>query len=216
MAKIRTNIGLSDSQREGAANILNGILADEYVLYTKTRNFHWNVTGPEFDDLHKFFEGQYEQIDEIIDEVAERVRALGKIPIATLGEFLKATRLKESTKTLTAVQMVEKLLEDHDTVIRQLRLRHANDYAKPPSIRTMRRWYTDRRWMTSPGPLTPSPPRADGQAGSSAAVGSRSIDQRNAGQLANPTAPTARPNVHAQSMAPRGEASRETRPDRPP
>ena len=103
-----------------------------------------------------------------------------------------------------------------DTVIRQLRLRHANDYAKPPSIRTMRRWYTDRRWMTSPGPLTQSPPRADGQAGSSAAVGSRPIDQHNAGQLANPTAPTARPTVHAQSMAPRGDASRESRPDRPP
>jgi starvation-inducible DNA-binding protein len=51
MAKIRTNIGLSDAQRDGAARILNGILADEYVLYTKTRNFHWNVTGPEFDDL---------------------------------------------------------------------------------------------------------------------------------------------------------------------
>ncbi len=121
MAKIRTNIGLSDAQRDGAAKILNGILADEYVLYTKTRNFHWNVTGPEFDDLHKFFEGQYDQIDEMIDEIAERVRALGKTPVATLGEFLKVARLKESTKTLTAVQMVEKLLEDHDTLIRQLR-----------------------------------------------------------------------------------------------
>jgi len=105
-----------------------------------------------------------------------------------------------------------------DRVIRQLRLRHANDYAKPPSIRTMRRWYTDRRWMTSPGPLTQSPPSSDGQAGSSAAVGSRPIGQRNAGQLANPTnptAPTQRPTVHVKPMAP-GGACRETRPDRPP
>lgn len=121
MANIKTNLGLTEAQRSGSAKILNALLADEYLLYTRTRNFHWNVTGPEFDDLHKFFESQYDQLDEMIDEIAERIRALGKTPIATLGEFLKTARLKESTSTYTAVQMIERLLEDHDTVIRQMR-----------------------------------------------------------------------------------------------
>src|SRR6267142_3411255 len=81
------NIGISESNRESIAKILNAILADEYVLYTKTRNFHWNVVGTQFNDLHKFFEGQYEALDDIVDEVAERVRALGGRSVATLAEF---------------------------------------------------------------------------------------------------------------------------------
>jgi starvation-inducible DNA-binding protein len=71
------NIGLLDEQREGAVAILNTLLADEYLLYTKTRNYHWNVVGPQFNDLHKFFEAQYNELNEIVDDVAERSRALG-------------------------------------------------------------------------------------------------------------------------------------------
>ena len=66
------NIGLSEPHRQGVVGILSRLLADEYLLYTKTRNYHWNVVGPQFNDLHKFFEAQYEAIDEFIDEVAER------------------------------------------------------------------------------------------------------------------------------------------------
>ena len=57
---IRPNIGLTDEAIEGVVQILNSLLANEYVLYTKTRNYHWNVVGPRFNDLHKFFQGQYE------------------------------------------------------------------------------------------------------------------------------------------------------------
>jgi starvation-inducible DNA-binding protein len=117
----KPNIGLDDASRKGVAVILNGLLADEYVLYTKTRNFHWNVTGPLFNDLHKFFEDQYSELDELIDEVAERVRALGETPVASLGQFLEHTRLKESLDRKPSQEMLGELLSDHETVIRQLR-----------------------------------------------------------------------------------------------
>src|SRR6267142_6470387 len=89
------NIGISESNRDSIVKILNAILADEYVLYTKTRNYHWNVVGPQFNDLHKFFEGQYGELNEVIDDVAERARTLGGAATATLTEFRDAARLKE-------------------------------------------------------------------------------------------------------------------------
>ena len=71
------------------------MLSDEYLLYTKTRNYHWNVTGPQFHDLHKFFEEQYTELNEIVDEVAERARALAGWSFGTLSEFSQHSRLKE-------------------------------------------------------------------------------------------------------------------------
>ena len=68
------NLGIDDKDRVGVVEILNALLADEYVLYTKTRNYHWNVVGPQFNDLHKFFGEQYEAIDGFVDDVAERAR----------------------------------------------------------------------------------------------------------------------------------------------
>lgn len=65
---MKLNIGLSDQDSKGVIAILNVLLADEYVLYTKTRNYHWNVVGPQFHDLHKFFESQYEELNEVVDE----------------------------------------------------------------------------------------------------------------------------------------------------
>ena len=117
------NIGLSPGDRESVVALLNLLLADEYVLYTKTRNYHWNVKGPHFHDLHKFFESQYEAIDETIDEVAERARTLGGAAAATLVEFVHATRLKEQPGTLpTATQMISNLVDDHEAIIRILRV----------------------------------------------------------------------------------------------
>lgn len=72
-----TNIGISEKNRNEVISILGKILADQYVLYTKTRNYHWNVTGEDFAQYHKLFEEQYSAIDEDIDDVAERVRTLG-------------------------------------------------------------------------------------------------------------------------------------------
>jgi starvation-inducible DNA-binding protein len=117
------NIGLSEDQRKGVVSILDSLLSDEYVLYTKTRNYHWNVLGPQFNDLHKFFEGQYEELDEIVDEVAERERSLGGWAVGTLTEFAQHSRLKEHPGHYPdARQMLTNLLADHESVIRQLRV----------------------------------------------------------------------------------------------
>lgn len=114
-------IGISDEGRRAVAAILDRLLADEYVLYTKTRNFHWNVTGPQFNDLHKFFESQYEALDNIVDEVAERSRALGHRALGSLQEFGRARTLEESTGTVAARDMLQTLLSDHEAVARALR-----------------------------------------------------------------------------------------------
>ncbi len=117
-----TNIGIGDADRKAVVAILNSLLADEYVLYTKTRNYHWNVTGPQFNDLHKFFEAQYSAIEEITDEVAERARALGGVATATLAEFTKLARLNEHPgKVPNGRTMIANLLEDHEAMVRQLR-----------------------------------------------------------------------------------------------
>jgi starvation-inducible DNA-binding protein len=118
----KINIGLQENELNKTIQILNTLLADEYVLYTKTRNYHWNVVGPQFNDLHKFFQGQYEAVDATIDEVAERTRTLGGVPIATLTEFMKNTRLNEKPGDRPAANvMIGNLLEDHQTIIRSLR-----------------------------------------------------------------------------------------------
>lgn len=117
------NIGLSEEQREGVVAILNTLLSDEYLLYTKTRNYHWNVVGPQFHDLHKFFEAQYNALNEIVDEVAERSRALGGNAFGTMAEFLKHTRLKEHAGHYPDGQgMIASLLADHEAIIRHLRV----------------------------------------------------------------------------------------------
>lgn len=119
---MKTNIGLSDKNRKGCVDILNRVLSDEYVLYTKTRNYHWNVTGSDFNELHKFFESQYEELDGIIDEVAERARALSGNSLGTLKEFLEQTRLKEFPANYPAAsKMIANLLTDHEALIQSLR-----------------------------------------------------------------------------------------------
>jgi len=116
------NIGLSEEDRKGVIGILSKVLADEYLLFTKTRNYHWNVVGPHFHDLHKFFESQYEEVDGKIDEIAERIRSLGGNTISTMAEFIQHTRLEENPdKYNDAKTMVSQLLADHETIIRNLR-----------------------------------------------------------------------------------------------
>ena len=119
---MKLNIGLEAEQREGVVGLLSALLADEYVLYTKTRNYHWNVVGPQFNDLHKFFQDQYEALDDVIDEVAERARTLGGHAIGTLAEFVQLARLKEHpARYPEAREMLTDLLGDHEALIRTLR-----------------------------------------------------------------------------------------------
>lgn len=116
------NIGLDKETRQKVATILNTLLADEYVLYTKTLKFHWNVTGIVFHDFHAAFKEQYEKLFEIVDDIAERARALGAPALGSLQEFQTYTRLKEiTTEKLSALDMAKQLLADHEAIIRSLR-----------------------------------------------------------------------------------------------
>jgi len=118
----KIDIGISDAHRQAIANKLNQLLSDEFVLYTKTRKFHWNVQGIHFHDLHLFFESQYKELAEIMDEVAERIRKLGHYSLGTLQQFLGETNLLEHTDDGSSSEtMIEALLEDHETIIREIR-----------------------------------------------------------------------------------------------
>ncbi|HET6516613.1 MAG TPA: DNA starvation/stationary phase protection protein [Nitrosopumilaceae archaeon] len=116
------HIGLEENDREGVITLLTKLLADEYVLYTKTRNYHWNVISPHFNDYHKLFEGQYGEIEVFIDDIAERIRQLGGKAIATLTELKSHARLEEQPSVYPEdVQMVKNLVVDHEAIIRTLR-----------------------------------------------------------------------------------------------
>jgi len=118
----RIDTGISRENLQKITNILNDNLADEYVLLTKTRNYHWNVEDPRFNDLHKFFEEQYELISAAVDEIAERVRAVGGKSRATLKEFMNSTQIKEDVGSFPdADNMLQNLLSDHETIIKTLR-----------------------------------------------------------------------------------------------
>jgi starvation-inducible DNA-binding protein len=115
-------IGIKPKLLAKAAFELSKVLADEFVLYTKTRNAHWNVTGADFHTAHEFFEEQYEALDDVVDEVAERIRVLGHYAPATLKEYLKLTSLSEQTREKNTSQgFFKQLLSDHETLIIHLR-----------------------------------------------------------------------------------------------
>jgi starvation-inducible DNA-binding protein len=116
------NIGISEKNLEQIAVLLSAVLANEMVLYTKTRKSHWNVSGESFMEFHKLFENQYKQLEESIDEVAERIGKLGQKTIGTLQEFLKLASIKEHPdKYPPSKEMLKELLKDHEIVIIQLR-----------------------------------------------------------------------------------------------
>lgn len=119
---MNTNIGITDANRQQVTNQLAKLLADEFILYTKTRNAHWNIEGPDFHSMHLFFESQYEELDEIMDSVAERIRSLGHYAPATLKSFLSLTHLTEySERDNDSMGFMKELLEDHESIIEFLR-----------------------------------------------------------------------------------------------
>ena len=123
------NTGLADAHRRAAAELLSGLLGDEFVLYVKERNFHWNVRGQAFQALHEQFEQMYNERAETIDEVAERIRSLGFFAIGTTGELAGASRLKEAPGSYPdAKAMVKALVEDHEAIIRAIREAMSGDW----------------------------------------------------------------------------------------
>ncbi|OYU83267.1 MAG: DNA starvation/stationary phase protection protein [Flavobacterium sp. BFFFF2] len=119
---MKTTIGITDAHRQHVATELAKIVADETVLYTKTKNAHWNVEGADFYDKHLFFEAQFTQLDGLIDQVAERIRTLGHYAPATLKSFLELTHLTEASKGKNnSLDFMKELLEDHESIIIVLR-----------------------------------------------------------------------------------------------
>jgi len=117
------NIGLSAQQRQAVCSVLNGLLADEDLLKTKTRNDHWNVRDMHFYELYKFFENRYKILNQKIDGLVERVRSLDGIAAGTMNEFLSLSRLKEDIIRITdAKSMIMNLLEYHESMVRQLKI----------------------------------------------------------------------------------------------
>ena len=126
------HIGLQDKTQGEVCRILNTVLADEFVLSTRTRNYYWNVTGSHFQELRALFGDQYRRLDDLVDRIAERVRALAGNPPGTLVRFLKYTRLIEHPAVhVSAWAMVDGLLEDHEILIRDLR----EDLERNPELR---------------------------------------------------------------------------------
>ncbi len=118
---MKANIGITESDTKKVAEELNKVLADEFILATKTHNYHWNIEGSNFMEMHKFYEDLYDQLDEIIDEVAERIRAIGHYAEGRLSDFLKITHLTEPEYTTDQKVQLQNLLGDHETVIKNLR-----------------------------------------------------------------------------------------------
>lgn len=119
---MKANIGITQKDLSQIADLLGNILSDAVVLYTKTRKFHWNVSGNSFMELHKLFENHYKKIEHSIDEIAERINKLGFKTPGTMAEFLKNANLKEAPgKYPNQTDMIKELLKDNESVIKTLR-----------------------------------------------------------------------------------------------
>lgn len=129
---MKTELGITEINRQAVATELAKMLADENVLYIKTKNAHWNIEGADFYDKHQFFETQFGQLDAFIDSVAERMRSIGHYAPATLQSYLSLTQLTEKTNEHNNSKgFIKELLEDHESIIINLREHihsFANDY----------------------------------------------------------------------------------------
>jgi starvation-inducible DNA-binding protein len=120
---MKPDIGISVEDMAYEVQLLSRLLANEYVVYTKTRNYHWNVEGPAFNELHVFFQHQYEELDGIVDQVAERCRTIGSYAIDTLVELREQATISERPGVYPdAAEMIGDLLTVHEAISRSLRL----------------------------------------------------------------------------------------------
>lgn len=145
-------IGITKKELESSMNCLTTVLANEMLLYVKTRKFHWNVSGNSFMELHKLFEAQYTELEQTIDEVAERISKLGGEAIGTMKEFIDHSILKETPKTVDQKEMIKELLVDHETVLKQLRdfikeISETSDYATADFMTGLLQNHETKSWM---------------------------------------------------------------------
>ncbi|MGI9326916.1 MAG: Dps family protein [Pseudomonadales bacterium] len=115
------NIGINDEARAQIAAGLSRLLADSYTLYLKTHNYHWNVTGPRFRDLHLLFEEQYTELAAAVDLIAERIRTLGVKAPGSYSAFARLTQIQEEDDIPSAEQMLQNLVVAQETLVRTAR-----------------------------------------------------------------------------------------------
>lgn len=150
MAKI--DIGIKEQDRVDVAEKLKHLLADSYTLYLQTHNFHWNVTGPHFSELHLMFEEHYTELSTAVDEIAERIRTLDVPAPGTYSEFSKLSRIKEVEGVPEAKEMVDLLTSGHESVVKSCRdvleiAQHANDESTIALVSDRMRVHEKTAWM---------------------------------------------------------------------
>lgn len=118
---MKIDIGIPSETRKKVADGLAHLLADSYTLYLKTHNYHWNVTGPHFNTLHSMFEGQYTELAEAVDVIAERIRALGEYAPGTYKAYGQLSSIEEVDDVPEAMEMVADLVKGHEAVCRTAR-----------------------------------------------------------------------------------------------
>lgn len=121
MSEYKMNIGISEEDRQAIAQGVSELLADTYTLYLKTHNFHWNIVGPKFHDLHLMFEEQYTELATAVDDVAERIRTLGMPAPGTYKQFAELSSIEETDGVPSAEDMVKILTMDNETLVRTAR-----------------------------------------------------------------------------------------------
>ena len=133
---MKIEIGIDEAQREQIADGLSHLLADSYTLYLKTHNYHWNVTGPLFNTLHTLFEEQYVELAAAVDEIAERIRALGVLAPGSYSAFADMTSIDEETGHPSAEDMIANLVKGQEAVVRTARkaLPAAQDAGDEPTV----------------------------------------------------------------------------------
>lgn len=146
------DIGINQQDREAVADNLKKLLADSYTLYLQTHNFHWNVTGPMFNQLHLMFEDHYTELAIAVDDIAERIRSLDVAAPGTYREFTSLSSIKEVDGVPSATEMVVILTKSHEQVVRTCRLalavaQGADDESSSALISDRMRVHEKTAWM---------------------------------------------------------------------
>lgn len=150
---MKAQIGLEPKKAESIAEVLSSLLADEFVLYAKTRNAHWNVQGPDFHTVHLYFETLYHELETYIDDVAERIRQIGHYAPATLREYLELTHLTEQRiEKNDSLSFIKDLLSDHEAIIIFLRenidkIEEEYDFGTSDFLTTLMEKHEKTAWM---------------------------------------------------------------------
>jgi starvation-inducible DNA-binding protein len=146
------DIGIKQDDREAVAQHLKHLLADSYSLYLQTHNFHWNVTGPQFNQLHLMFEEHYTELAVAVDDIAERIRALDVPAPGTYKEFAELSSIEEIDGVPNAQQMVAILTRGHEQVVKTSRAalksaQDADDESSAALISDRMRIHEKTAWM---------------------------------------------------------------------